>query len=138
MYLALVVLIPTLGACVPALTDRLGRGTCAAATALVSLSSLALLLSFAPAVLAGETVVWQLPWIPRLGLSFSFFVDGLGLFFACLILAMGLLIVLYARYYLAETDPAGRFYAYLLLFQGAMLGIVLSDNIILMLVFWEL
>ena len=60
------------------------------------------------------------------GLDFSFFVDGLGLFFAGLILGIGLLIIVYARCYLAADDPMGRFYAYLLLFQGAMLGIVLS------------
>ncbi|ODS03768.1 hypothetical protein AUC71_07865 [Methyloceanibacter marginalis] len=54
-----------------------------------------------------------------IGLSFSFFLDGLGLFFAALILGMGLLIILYARYYLSSTDPLGLFYFYLLLFQGA-------------------
>ena len=138
MYVPLVVLIPTLGAIAPALAGRLGRAGCAAVAAAVSLSALAVLLSLAPAVLRGEPVALHLPWIPGLGLAFSFFVDGLGLFFAGLILAMGLLVIVYARYYLAPADPPGRFFASLLLFQGAMLGIALSDNIILMLVFWEL
>jgi drug/metabolite transporter (DMT)-like permease len=48
------------------------------------------------------------------------------------------LIILYARFYLAKADPMGQFYTYLLLFQGAMVGIVLSDNILLLLIFWEL
>ena len=49
-----------------------------------------------------------------------------------------MLIILYARYYLSNKDPVGQFYTYLLLFQGAMVGIVLSDNILLLLIFWEL
>jgi hypothetical protein len=55
-----------------------------------------------------------------------------------MILGVGLLITLYARFYLSGEDPMGQFYTYLLLFQGAMLGIVLSDNILLLLIFWEL
>src|SRR6056297_126548 len=58
--------------------------------------------------------------------------------FAFLILGIGLLIVLYARFYISAEDPMGRFYSYLLLFMGSMLGIVLSENIILLMMFWEL
>ena len=76
--------------------------------------------------------------MPQIGLDFAFFVDGYGLFFASLILVIGLLIITYARWYLGREDPVGRFYAYLLLFQGAMLGIALSDNVLVLLVFWEL
>src|SRR4030042_1597441 len=57
---------------------------------------------------------------------------------AGLILGIGLLIVLYARYYLSERDSMGRFYSYLMLFMGSMLGIVLSENLIQLLIFWEL
>ena len=54
--------------------------------------------------------------------------DGLGLLFALMILGIGLLVILYARYYLSPKDDMGRFYASLLLFMGAMLGLVLSEN----------
>jgi multicomponent K+:H+ antiporter subunit A len=135
---ALIVLLPLLGAIVPPLAIRAGRNACAAASAGITALTLLTLLSQATEVYAGRLVGWSIPWIPQLGLSLSFFIDGLGLFFAALILGMGLLIVLYARFYLAASDPMGRFYAFLLLFQGAMLGIVLSDNVLLMLVFWEL
>ena len=64
--------------------------------------------------------------------------DALGFFFALLILGIGLLIIAYARHYLSRDDNMGQFFTYLLLFQGAMVGIVLSDNILLLLVFWEL
>ena len=138
MSLALLVLIPFLGAVLPPLMIRGGRDACALTTFLVTLTSLVLLLAHAPSVFRGEVPSYALPWIPGLGLSFSFFLDGLGLLFAALILGIGLLIIVYARFYLSRSDPMGRFYSYLLLFQGAMLGIVLADNILLLLVFWEL
>src|SRR4051794_19745794 len=138
MDVALIVLLPFLGACVPPLTARSGRNVCAGATAAVTLAALLLLLARAPAVFSGQVIAWGVPWVPQIGLSFSFFIDGLGLFFAALILGIGLLIILYARFYLSRGDPIGKFYAYLLLFQGAMVGIVLSDNLLLLTVFWEL
>ena len=138
MTLAWIVLLPFLGALLPGLLIRAGRDACALATGAVTLLALILLLTLAPAVFAGEVVQARWDWLPALGLNVTFFVDGLGLFFAGLILAIGLLIITYARFYLSKDDPMGQFYAYLLLFQGAMVGIVLSDNILLLLVFWEL
>src|SRR3954468_1573250 len=138
MDVALIVLLPFLGACVPPLTARSGRNVCAGATALVTLMALLLLLARAPAVYRGEAVAWNVPWVPQVGLSFAFFIDGLGLFFAALILGIGLLVILYARFYLSREDPIANFYGYLLLFQGAMVGIVLSDNLLLLIVFWKL
>jgi multicomponent K+:H+ antiporter subunit A len=90
------------------------------------------------AVFAGETLVQSWSWIPAIGLQFAFRLDGLALLFAMLILCIGLLIIIYARYYLSAKDCMGRFFAYLLMFMGSMLGIVLSENIIQMVVFWEL
>jgi multicomponent K+:H+ antiporter subunit A len=104
----------------------------------VTLLALLLLLAQAPAVFRGEVPTTRLDWLPQVGLSYGLFVDGLGLFFGGVILGIGLLVIVYARYYLSPKDPMGRFYAYLLLFQGAMLGVVVSDNIILLAVFWEL
>jgi len=89
-------------------------------------------------VFDGELVRSLSPWLPQVGLNFAFRLDGLSWLFALLILGIGLLIVLYARYYLSDEDPMGRFYCYLMLFAGAMLGVVLSDNVILLVVFWEL
>jgi len=138
MLLALVTLTPFLGAVLPLLAIRYGRDFCAFAAGCVTLAALLMLLYQAPKVVAGGVVAWSVPWLPEIGLSFSFFLDGLGLFFAGLILGMGLLIILYARYYLSKKDPLGLFYFYLLLFQGAMVGIVISNNILLLIVFWEL
>ena len=138
MNLWLIPLMPLFAAVLPPLTIRSGRNVCAVATGLATLLALSLLLSHAPAVYRGEIVQTRLEWLPQIGLSFSFFLDGLGLFFATMILGIGLLVIVYARYYLSRNDSVGRFYAYLLLFQGAMVGVVLSDNILLLLVFWEL
>src|SRR5690606_23628792 len=133
-----IVMLPFLGAVLPALMIRAGRNACAIATGTVTLLALALLLTHAPAVFRGEVVQAGWDWLPQLGLNVHFFLDGLGLLFAGLILGIGLLIITYARFYLAKEDPMGNFYTYLLLFQGAMVGIVLSDNILLLLIFWEL
>ncbi|MFT0168251.1 monovalent cation/H+ antiporter subunit A [Paraburkholderia mimosarum] len=81
---------------------------------------------------------WQAEWIPQLGLSFSLRLDGLSFMFALLVLAIGLLVFIYARYYLAGSDSLPRLYALLLLFMGAMLGVVLSNNLLLLVIFWEL
>ena len=86
---------------------------------------------------AGGRLV-ELPWAPSLGLSLTFSLDGLGLLFALLITVVGALVVLYASRYLAGHPHAGRFYASLFAFMGAMLGVALSDNVLTLFVFWEL
>ncbi len=138
MSLALIAALPFLGALLPGLMIRAGRDACAVVTGSVTLLALILLGLNAPTVLAGGVVQSRIDWLPALGLNANFFLDGLGLLFAGMILGIGLLIILYARFYLAKSDPMGQFYTYLMLFQGAMVGIVLSDNILLLLIFWEL
>jgi multicomponent K+:H+ antiporter subunit A len=136
--LLIIALLPFVGALLPGLMIRAGRNACAIATAVPTTLALTMLVVLAPAVLRGEVIQAEIEWLPQLGLSASFFLDGLGLLFAGMILGVGLLIILYARFYLSGEDPMGQFYTYLLLFQGAILGIVLSDNILLLLIFWEL
>src|SRR6476620_358248 len=64
--------------------------------------------------------------------------DGFAWMFAMLVTGIGFLVVLYARYYMSPTDPVPRFFSLLLAFMGAMLGIVLSGNLIQLVFFWEL
>lgn len=106
--------------------------------AAVTAAALALLLVMAPAVFDGQVLLGGADWIPSIGLNARFRLDGLALMFAGLITGIGLLIILYAAWYLGENDPAGKFYTLLMLFMAAMLGIVLSDNLLLLVVFWEL
>jgi multicomponent K+:H+ antiporter subunit A len=138
MLLLLVILIPLVGAWLPAALSRaFGIDPARTAAALV-VAALAIVLGQAGAVLDGATFVQSWPWIPDLGLVASFRLDGFGLLFALLILVIGLLVVVYARYYLAPEDSQERFYGLLLLFMGAMLGVVLSENLLLLVTFWEL
>ncbi|MEL0436456.1 monovalent cation/H+ antiporter subunit A [Phycobacter sp. K97] len=138
MSLFLIAALPFLGAVFPALLIRAGRNASASAAGLTTFLAFVGLLLHAPAVFSGEVITARFDWLPGLGLNANFFLDGLGFLFATLILGIGLLIILYARFYLSREDPMGQFYTYLLLFQGAMVGIVLSDNILLLLIFWEL
>lgn len=78
------------------------------------------------------------PWIPQLGISLDFKLDGLSLLFALLITGIGTLIFLYASSYLKGHEYINRFFSYLTIFMGSMLGLVLSDNILTMFIFWEL
>ena len=89
---------------------------------------------------AGPTVTFDYPWIPDLGVHLTFRGDSFGLFFASLVSGIGLLVGLYSTYYTAELDNArvGRYYAALIAFMGAMLGIALSDDMIQLFVFWEI
>ncbi len=138
MSLLFIVALPFLGALLPGLMNSAGRSTCAGVTFTVSLAAFIGLLTNLPSVLAGEVAMARVDWMPSLGLNFTLMLDGLGFFFAFLILGIGLLIIAYARHYLSRDDNMGEFFTYLLLFQGAMVGIVLSDNVLLLLVFWEL
>ena len=138
MSLFLVVALPFLGALLPGLMNNAGRQACAGVTFTVTLAAFIGLLTNLPAVLAGEVVTTGVNWLPSLGMNVNLMLDGLGFFFALLILGIGLLIITYARFYLSRDDNMGEFFTYLLLFQGAMVGIVLSDNILVLLVFWEL
>lgn len=138
MTIALIVVIPFLGAALAAWAGHHGRLRSAYVSGGVTFSALLVLIPSIGEVMDGATLLWRFDWLPSAGLALSFRLDGLGLLFALMILVIGLLVVLYARYYLAENDPMGRFYSYLLLFQGSMLGVVLSENLIQLLIFWEL
>jgi len=86
----------------------------------------------------GETVRYSAEWLPAFGLEFLLRLDGLAWLFVMLVLGVGLLVVLYARYYMSDEDPVPRFFAFLLAFMGSMLGVVLSGNLIQLVIFWEL
>ncbi len=88
--------------------------------------------------MSGNNVMKNLNWMPHIGMNFNLYVDGLGLLFSLLITGIGSLVVLYSIGYLSKSEQLGNFYCYLLLFMGAMLGVVLSDNFIILYLFWEL
>ena len=86
----------------------------------------------------GGVLVERLSWLPGLGLDLVVRLDGFAWMFAVLVTVIGALVALYARYYMSPEDPVARFYASFLAFMGAMLGVVLSGNLVQLVLFWEL
>jgi multicomponent K+:H+ antiporter subunit A len=115
-----------------------GRRSAAWVAGGVALSGVALLLGLAPEVFGGQVPAWRVAWVAQLGLGFGLRLDGLAWLMGLMITGIGALVVLYAAWYLDPKDPAPRFFAFLLLFMGAMLGVVLADNLLLLVMFWEL
>ncbi|WP_409425047.1 monovalent cation/H+ antiporter subunit A [Pseudoalteromonas sp. RW-H-Ap-1] len=138
MTLLWIPLLSLIGSVISACTGKLSRNQATSLTAIAPLAALAITLYHAPAVLAGETIRFSAQWIPALGLDISLRLDGLSLLFLFMILGIGLLVILYARYYLSQNDSLPKLYSYLMLFMTAMLGIVMSNNVIQLWLFWEL
>jgi multicomponent Na+:H+ antiporter subunit A len=121
----------------PWLTVRLGRSV-GWVLALLPAGLTAFFLSLGPRVAAGEPLVQRVSWVPQLGVELAFRVDGLSLLFGLLIAGIGTFVAIYAGGYLAGDRQLPRFYLLLFAFMAAMLGVVTSDDLILLFVFWEL
>lgn len=135
---AVLVTLPFAGALLASLLAPNMRNAEAWLAGLVATAALALTISLYPAVEGGGIVKQTIPWVPALGLSITLRIDGFAWLFAMLITGIGLLVVIYARYYMSPKDSVRRFYALLLAFMGSMLGLVLAGNLIMLAVFWEL
>lgn len=137
--LPIIILLPlVLGTTLVSWLKQFSRGVTALGAIGVSLSSLILLLTQAKAVFNGKTIIQTWSWLPQLGIDLSFRLDALGLLFSLLITGIGTLIFIYAHYYLSPQSSLSKLYFLLMLFMAAMLGISLSNNLILLLTFWEL
>jgi multicomponent K+:H+ antiporter subunit A len=138
MTLFLIVLLPFLGSLCAAFLRANARNAEAWLAGLVALLVSGLVISLYPQVLAEGVLRVTVPWVSVTGLDFQLRMDGFAWLFAMLVAGMGTLVVLYARYYMSPKDPVPRFFAFFLAFMGAMLGIVLSGNLIQLVMFWEL
>ncbi len=136
--LAIAMLVLLAGAIAAPAAARVSRRLAGGVSALAFGSALALVAAQGPSVATGAIAKLRVPWVPRLGLEIALRLDGLSFVFAVLVLGIGMLVVLYAAYYLPIEDRLGRFLALLLLFAAAMTGLVLSDNLLLLVIFWEL
>ncbi|PTH00282.1 Na+/H+ antiporter subunit A [Staphylococcus chromogenes] len=95
-------------------------------------------LTYLQPTMSGHYELASVKWMPQIGMNFDIYVDGLGLLFSLLITGIGSLVVLYSISYLSRSEQLGNFYCYLLMFMSAMLGVVLSDNLLTLYLFWEL
>lgn len=138
MSLFLLLLLPFAGCLVAALLPTNARNLESLWAGLVALAVAVPLALLYPEIRDGAVRVERLDWIPSLGIALSVRLDGFAWMFAMLVSGMGVLVIVYARYYLSPDDPAARFYSLLLGFMGAMLGVVVSGNLVQLVVFWEL
>jgi len=138
MSLLVLLLLPFAGCVVAALLPTNARNLESSFAALVALVVGLSLAWRYPQIAAGAVLVERLPWLGSLGVDLVVRLDGFAWMFAMLVSGMGLLVIVYARYYLSPSDPAARFYSLLLGFMGAMLGVVVSGNLVQLVVFWEL
>ncbi|MGE0312246.1 MAG: monovalent cation/H+ antiporter subunit A [Lautropia sp.] len=137
LLLPLIALCPLVGAAALAPVGNRHRRAAAWIGGAATIVAFAAVLAALPAILDGQVLRWSIDWLPVLGLRFGFRMDGLAWLFCLLIAGIGSLVVLYASYYLSRDDPPARFFLFLMLFMGAMMGVVLADNLILLVVFWE-
>ncbi|WP_296947710.1 monovalent cation/H+ antiporter subunit A [uncultured Massilia sp.] len=136
--LPLLVLIPFVAAFVAAAMPAGSRTRPALVAGVATLASLVLAAVQFGRIERGEVLRAYFTWVPEFGLDLAWRMDGLAWLFSIMVLGIGLLVTVYARYYMSRRDPVARFFAYMLAFMGSMLGVVLSGNLIQLVVFWEL
>ncbi len=119
-------------------TGKIFRGKAAIVSSVIPLGLFAYFLTFIPQVSAGEVITQSYSWVPSFGVNLGFTLDGLSLLFSLMITGIGFLVFLYTSNYLKGHEYLDRFYGYLSMFMAAMLGLVLSDNMISLFIFWEL
>jgi len=138
MPLITLIALPFLGSVLAALLPANARNAESTLAGLIALVCTVQAALYFPQVAAGGVLRQEIEWLPALGLNLVLRLDGFAWMFCMLVLGIGALVVLYARYYMAPSDPVPRFFSFFLAFMGAMAGIVLSGNIIQLAFFWEL
>ena len=133
-----VALAPFAAAVLAPILVRLFGGGAAWLLALVPAAMFAHFAGFLAPVADGQVLLFSADWIPSLGVRYAIRLDGLSLLFALLITGIGTLIVVYSGGYLKGHPRLGRFLSFILMFMGAMLGLVLGDDLLALFVFWEL
>ncbi|WP_395606755.1 monovalent cation/H+ antiporter subunit A [Pseudomonas sp. B22129] len=138
MSLIVLLLLPFIGSCLAALLPHNARNTESLLAGLVALVGTLQVALLYPQIAHGGVIREEFMWLPSLGLNFVLRMDGFAWLFSLLVLGIGTLVSLYARYYMSPDDPVPRFFAFFLAFMGAMLGLVISGNLIQIVFFWEL
>ncbi|MVW73086.1 monovalent cation/H+ antiporter subunit A [Bordetella sp. 15P40C-2] len=138
MSLILILALPFAGSLCAALLPANARNAEAWLAGATALASFLLVASLYPQVADGGVVRMDMAWAPALGLQFALRMDGYAWLFALIVSGMGALVVLYARYYMSPEDPVPRFFSFFQAFMAAMLGVVLSGNLIQLVLFWEM
>ena len=137
LLLPLTLALPAVAACLLGSGVVRRRALAAVLAGTTMLGVLLLAISQAGPMLDGQVQRWSIDWFPALGLAFKLRIDALAWLFVLLISGIGALVVVYANYYLGKDEDTPRFFACLLAFAAAMLGVVTAGNLLLLVVFWE-
>ncbi|MGP9539611.1 Na+/H+ antiporter subunit A [Brachybacterium sp. AOP43-C2-M15] len=122
----------------PLLVRRLGRNAFYP-LAVVPAASAAWLLSIDPRTLTEAPREEAVSWIPAFGIDLAFRLDTLSWVLALIATGIGAVVLVYCARYFKDTEPGlGRFAGVLTAFAGAMLGLVLADDVMVLYTFWEL
>lgn len=138
VLLLTMILLPFAGGFIAAFLPTRARNAAAWLATIIALAGCVCAGLLYSAVSGGDVARIEIPWLSSFGVDLVFRLDGLSWIFSLLVLGIGALIVLYARYYMSPEDPVPRFFSFLLSFMGSMLGVVMSGNLIQLVVFWEL
>ncbi|MBC3950565.1 monovalent cation/H+ antiporter subunit A [Pseudomonas folii] len=138
MSLIVLLLLPFIGSCLAAFLPHNARNAESILAGLVAVTGAIQVALWYPQIVDGGVIREEYFWLPSLGLNFVLRMDGFAWMFSMLVLGIGTLVSLYARYYMSPDDPVPRFFAFFLAFMGAMLGLVISGNLIQIVFFWEL
>ena len=138
MPLIYLILLPFLGSLIAAVLPSNARNSESTLAGLIALGCAVQVALLFPQIADGGVLRQEITWLPALGLNLVVRMDGFAWMFCMLVLGIGALVVLYARYYMSPNDPVPRFFAFFLAFMGAMMGVVLSGNILQLAFFWEL
>lgn len=138
MYLLLILALPFIGSLISSLLPASQRKLHASLAGAVALICVAATLVYTPTVFNNQVATFSSQWIPAYGIDFTLRMDGFAWLFSLIVSGIGASIALYSHYYLSPQDPARRFFAFLQIFMGSMLGVVISGNLIQLVVFWEL
>jgi len=138
MIVTAALFLPLVGAAVAPPLTRMLKHNAAWPLCLFLLAPFVVFAFQLPAVTSGDAVSGGFAWAPDFGLDYAWRLDGLSLSFALLISVIGTLIVLYSGGYLKGHAQQGRFFSFILMFSFAMLGLVVSDNLLMLFVYWEL
>ncbi|WP_421954688.1 monovalent cation/H+ antiporter subunit A [Polaromonas sp.] len=138
MPLVLLVALPFIASVLAALLPANARNRESTLAGLVALGCAAQVAWLFPKLADGNVLRQEIEWLPALGLNLVFRMDGFAWLFCMLVLGIGALVVLYARYYMSASDPVPRFFSFFLAFMGSMMGVVLAGNTVQLVMFWEL
>ncbi|MDO9537183.1 MAG: NADH-quinone oxidoreductase subunit L [Thermoplasmata archaeon] len=140
LIITLIVLLPFLSFGIIPLLKKMGDKSIAWITVLLSGLVALFVFLLIPDIYAtgADPITAQYNWVPTIGLTFDIHIDALAIFMAAIASGIGFLVVLYSTKYMEGEKGLPRYYALIMLFIGAMICLVITDNLLIVYFFWEI